>query len=467
MTPSRTARWTAGWLLAAVWALSFPLFSALAPHRLWGWCAAAGYLAAAAATALGRRREALGAALLGAVAVPLLYLVLTGQGQSEVGVIERSGRLLLDTGKTYVDHPAGVGEYTPYLPAMSLLGVPRALLDGAFGGGGGGAVRLLGDARIWCAAVLCGGMWAGRRLLGAAPSPLLPLLVASPVVALPLAVSGVDLPLAGLCCLALAAAASGRPGPAGAALGAACALKWTALPAVAVAAALLGSRSGARAAVRCAVAAGAVTAALVLPGALLQPAELWRQVFAFPTGRAEVATPAGSPLPGHLLAGLGPWGWYLTVALLALGGLGVALSLWVRPPRTVVAAADRLALGLTLAFLLAPAGRFGYLALPALLVVWARSAAPARGVPSRVVARSGAPGQGAVAPSYRSTFRPTASWSGPSRSASRWRSAVRPSDHCPSPTTATRPTPLKDCTRPAPGPGTARPAPGDGTGTPT
>ncbi|MEW1640115.1 glycosyltransferase 87 family protein [Streptomyces sp. NPDC093801] len=388
MTPSRTARWTAGWLLAAAWALSFPLFSTLAPHRLWGWCAGAGYLAAAAATALGRRRAALGAALLGAVAVPLLFLVLTGQGQSEVGVIERSGRLLLDTGKTYVDHPAGVGEYTPYLPAASLLGLPRALLEGGSGGGGEWAVRLLGDARLWCAAVLFAGLRAGRRLLGAGPSPLLPLLVASPVVALPLAVSGVDLPLAGLCCLALAAAASGRPGLAGAALGAACALKWTALPAVAVAAALLGSRSGARAAVRCAVVAGAVTAALVLPGAVLQPAELWRQVFAFPTGRAPVPTPAGSPLPGHLLAELGPWGWYLTVALLVAAGLAVALSLRVRPPRTLVAAADRLALGLTLAFVLAPAGRFGYLALPVLLVVWARSAAPAGPVPSRVVARS-------------------------------------------------------------------------------
>lgn len=41
----------------------------------------------------------------------------------------------------------------------------------------------------------------------------------------------------------------------------------------------------------------------------------------------------------------------------------------------MVAAADRLALGLTLAFLLAPAGRFGYLALPVLLSVWARSVA--------------------------------------------------------------------------------------------
>ncbi|MGW6942272.1 glycosyltransferase 87 family protein [Streptomyces xanthophaeus] len=375
MTPSRTVHRTVGWLLAAAWALSFPLFSTLAPHRLWGWCAAAGYLAAAAATLLGRRREALVAALLGAVAVPLLWLVLTGRGQSEVTVIERAGRLLLQSGRLYVDGPERVEEYTPYLPGTALLGLPRALLGGGGAGGDGWVVRLLGDARIWCAATLFGCLWAARRVLGSTRPALPAALVASPVVALPLAVSGVDLPLAGLCCLALAAAAAGRPAVAGAALAGACALKWTALPAVAVAVALLAACRGGRAAVRCALVTLAGTALLVLPGAVLQPAELWRQVFAFPTGRAEVPTPASSPLPGRLLAGLGDWGWYLTVGLLLGGALVVALSLAVRPPRTLVAAADRLALGLTLAFLLAPAGRFGYLALPVLLALWARSAA--------------------------------------------------------------------------------------------
>ncbi|MER6444570.1 hypothetical protein [Streptomyces venezuelae] len=409
MTPSPTARWTTGWLLAAAWALSFPLFSSLAPHRLWGWCAAAGYLAAATATALGRRRAALAAALLGAVAVPLLWLVLTGQGQSEVTVVERSGRLLLESGRLYVDRPAHVEEYTPYLPGMALLGIPRALLGGD-GDGAGWAARLLGDARIWCAAVLFGCLWAARRLLhggttvrgpgcgpgrgpgvgtGRGPGGLLPVLVASPVVALPLAVSGVDLPLAGLCCLALAAAAAGRPVLTGAALAGACALKWTALPAVAVAVALLAVCRGGWPAVRCALVAAGGTALVVLPAVLLQPAEVGRQVFAFPTGRAAVPTPASSPLPGRLLAELGPWGWYLTVGLLLAGGLAVAGSLLARPPRTVAAAADRLALGLTLAFLLAPAGRFGYLALPVLLSVWARSVT-VPGV-SRVVTGSGRP----------------------------------------------------------------------------
>ncbi|WP_330299522.1 glycosyltransferase 87 family protein [Streptomyces sp. NBC_00503] len=359
--PSRASWRTAGPLLAAAWALSFPLFSSLGPHRLWGWCAAAGYLTAAA-LAVRRPRAAAAAALTGAIAVPLLWLVLSGQGQSEVLVIERSGRLLLESGRLYVDHPAGVEEYTPYLPGMAVFGIPHALLGGP-----------LGDARLWCAAALFAGMWAGRRLLGGAASGRLSLLVASPVVALPLVVSGVDLPLTGLLCLALAAAGAGRPVLAGAVLAGACALKWTALPAVAVAVALLAVRRGRGAAVRCALVAVLGSAALILPGVLLQPAELWRQVFAFPMGRAEVATPAGSPLPGHLLAELGPWGWYMAVALLVAGGLAVAVSLVVRPPGTVVAAADRLAIGLALAFALAPAARFGYLALPVLLCLWARS----------------------------------------------------------------------------------------------
>ncbi|MER5933497.1 hypothetical protein [Streptomyces sp. NPDC002054] len=382
MTISRTSWWAAGWLLMAAWALSFPLLSTLEPHRLWGWCAATGYLAAAGACALRRPRTALALAMAGAVAVPLLWLVLTGQGQSEVAVIERSGRLLLETGSPYVNGPAGVRDYTPYLPGMALLGVPRALL-----GDEGWMLRLLGDARIWCAAVLFGGMWGGRRLLGVR-GVVFSALVASPVIALPLAVSGVDLPLAGLCCLALGAAAAGRPVLAGAVLAALCSLKWTAWPAVPVAVVLVACLWGRRAAVRCGALSVAGAAVLVLPAALLQPTELVRQVVAFPTGRAAVPTPASSPLPGRLLTELAPWGWYVTVGLLLVGGLAVALSLVLRPPRTLVAAADRLALGLTLAFLLAPAGRFGYLALPVLLVLWARTTAPAP-VASRIVAGAG------------------------------------------------------------------------------
>ncbi|MFE2721763.1 hypothetical protein [Kitasatospora sp. NPDC059327] len=354
-------------MFAAGWAAAFPLVSALGPHRGWGLVAATGYLAAAVAVlALPWRRArswSVAVALAGALLAPLLWLVLTGQGQSEVAVIERSGELLLRHGTPYLAEPRTVPEYTPYLPGMALFGLPRAVL-----GAQGWPARLLGDARLWCAAVFLGSLLAtGRR-----HRPGLAALTASPLVALPLCVSGVDLPMTGLCCLALALAARGRAGGAGAVLAAACALKWTAWPAVAVVAALLAVTAGRQAALRGTAVAVAGTAVLVLPGALRSPGPMVRQVFAFPTGRGALPTPAGSPLPGRLLADLGPAGWYTAVALLLLGGLAVAASLVLRPPRDAVGAADRLAVGLCLAFLLAPAGRFGYLALPLVLTLWAR-----------------------------------------------------------------------------------------------
>ncbi|MEW2528276.1 glycosyltransferase 87 family protein [Streptomyces sp. NPDC047071] len=382
----RRAVWVAGWLAAAAWALAFPLLSTLATHRAWGFSAAAGYAGAAlAAWWLPRPRAralALGSAGAGAVVVPLALFLLTGHGQSEVGVIERSGVLLVHQASPYLTDPRTVGEYTPYLPGMALFGLPRALCGDATL-----PLRVLGDARLWCAGVFLLCLRAGVACLRTGPRlPASPdtyrtgltALLASPVVALPLCVSGVDLPLAGLCCLGLALAARDRPGAAGLALAAACALKWTAWPAVAVAAALLGNVTGTRAALRCAGTAIAGALAVTLPSALLAPGPLVRQVLAFPAGRGDVPTPAASPLPGRLLADLGPLGWYAAVVLLLCGGAAVAATLVLRPPATVVAAADRLAAGLCTAFLLAPAGRFGYLALPVLLVVWPRLAVGGR-----------------------------------------------------------------------------------------
>ncbi|MFD5025606.1 glycosyltransferase 87 family protein [Streptomyces sp. NPDC058373] len=370
--------------MAAVWAAAFPLVSALGPHRVWGTSACVGYLCAAVAVLSWRSRGrvlSVGIAGFGAVLAPLTVLVLSGGAQSEVGVVERAGLLTASQGTPYLADPQAVVEVTPYLPGMALFGLPGALTAG-----GWEPLRFLGDARLWCAAAFLGCLWAAGRVLGGRGAGQLvgAALIVSPVVALPLAVSGVDLPLIGLLCLALAAAARRRPVAAGLALALACSLKWTAWPAVAVVAALLAHRAGAGAAVRATGVAVAGTVLAVLPSALLSPGPLVEQVFAFPTGRGEWETPAASPLPGRLLADLGPFGWYAAVALLAAGGAAVAASLWVRPPHGLVPAADRLAVGLCTAFLLAPAGRFGYLALPVLLSVWARLAeAPSRAAPAR------------------------------------------------------------------------------------
>ncbi|MFI5527275.1 hypothetical protein ACIA8O_01840 [Kitasatospora sp. NPDC051853] len=388
---------SAWWLAAAAFAVALAVFSGLTLHRVWGCCAAVGYLAAA--TLAGRTRSGVaapGAALAGAVLVPLAVLLTSGRAQSEVGVIARSAATLLRTGTPYLPDPQVVDDYNPYLPGTALLGLPARLF-----GDGWWAARAAGDPRLWCAGVLLLCLVGARAVLrrGGPPHPGVPgraiaYLVASPAVALPLCVSGVDLPLTGLLILALALAARRRPVATGLALAAACSLKWTALPAVAVAAALLtagqgegggvrgpagpGPGPGRRAAVRCLGAWVAGTSALVLPALSAAPGPLVEQVLLFPTGRGAVPTPAASPLPGRLMAGLGPAGQCAAALLLLCAAVAVAASLVAHPPRTLPAATDRLALGLTAAFLLAPAGRYGYLALPLLLAAWGRLAAPAR-----------------------------------------------------------------------------------------
>ncbi|MFD8598656.1 glycosyltransferase 87 family protein [Kitasatospora sp. NPDC059646] len=369
-----------GWLVAAGWAEAFPLVSDLANQVAWGRFAAPAYLLAAVLTvALPRglaARAATSAAVLGAVLLPLGVLALTGRHQSEVTVVERSAALLLHTGSPYLPHPAHVVDYNPYLPAMSLFGLPRVVLGEAWP-----AARLLGDARPWFAAAFLACLVAGWRLLRPGPrwAPALPLavLTGSPLIAQALAVGGVDLPLIGVCCLAMALAERGHPLRTGLVLAVACALKWTAWPALPVALFLLHRRHGPARALRAAGPALAVGGAVIGPFVVLHPRELYEQVVRFPLGLTALHTPAGSPLPGKVLAGLGPSGHTVSLTLLCAGALAVALWLPAHPPATAVAACDLLAAGLTVAFALAPAGRFGYLALPAVLVLWPRLAAAA------------------------------------------------------------------------------------------
>ncbi|MFB6890680.1 glycosyltransferase 87 family protein [Kitasatospora sp. NPDC056327] len=367
-----------GCLVAAGWAAGFPLVSDLPNQRLWGTLAAPAYLLAGLLCLVLPRRAAAragaAAGLLGAVLVPLVVLVLQGRHQSEVMVVERSARLLFTTGSPYLPHPETVTDFNPYLPAMSLFGVPHALL-----GDGNAFVRLAGDARIWFAAAFVVCLLVSWRLLRPTRdrAPLLPLavLTASPLVALALVGGGVDLPLIGLCCLAMALAERDRTIAAGLVLALAGTLKWTVWPALPVAVLLLWRLYGRRPAARAGLTALGAASAVVVPYALARAEELREQVVRFPLGLTAIQTPAGSPLPGKVLAGFGPTGHTASLVLLTVGGLGVTVWLLARPPVSAIAAADLLAGGLAIAFMLAPAGRFGYLALPAVLVIWPRLAA--------------------------------------------------------------------------------------------
>jgi hypothetical protein len=392
--------------------------STQSPHRLWGACAAAGYGCAALVSLarVRRRRElALIAVVAGGLLVPLCWLAAAGRGMPEVGVVAHSAQLLVQHGRPYQSAGvlgADVYGYNPYLPGMTLFGLPQAL----FGRG------VATDPRVWDALAFVAAFAAALRIAGGAGGAgdawgawgtgslrRTAVLAASPLIAFPLAVSGNDLPVLGLTCLGLALTirpdlrrppsttppdlrrplsttppdlrrppSITRPTPfrlpspawAGIALGAAAALKATAWPALLIVGVLFLARDGRGAAARFATAAGAVLAVVVGPFLVVQPADLAVNTIGFPLGLTRAHSPAASPLPGHLLAATGPAGHLAVIALLAAAAVGLGVLLVVRPPRNAVTAAGYLALALTMLFLLAPATRWGYFIYPASIGCW-------------------------------------------------------------------------------------------------
>jgi phosphatidylinositol alpha-1,6-mannosyltransferase len=160
---------------------------------------------------------------------------------------------------------------------------------------------------------------------------------------------------------------------AGLAIGFACAMKFTAWPALAVLAALFAARDGMRVAGRFVAASILTTAVLIAataPGLLGKPAGLLQNVVLYPLGMTKHKTPAASPLPGHLLASIGEAGHLAAIGLLITAALVIAGSLVVRPPADVPAATRRLAIALAVMFILAPATRFGYFSYPVALLGW-------------------------------------------------------------------------------------------------
>jgi hypothetical protein len=153
------------------------------------------------------------------------------------------------------------------------------------------------------------------------------------------------------------------------ALGLACALKATAWPALPILVTLIAATDSRRIAARFALTTAATTVALVTVTApLATPGALIQNTVLFPLGLTRDQTQADSPLPGHLLAATGPAGHWAAIGLTGAAALALAVSLLVRPPAEVQAAAGRLALAFVLLFALAPASRWGYFDYPAALL---------------------------------------------------------------------------------------------------
>jgi len=123
-----------------------------------------------------------------------------------------------------------------------------------------------------------------------------------------------------------------------------------------------------------AVAAGIVGVMIpaVLPTAAENLSAFIENVVRFPLGLAGVQSPAASPLVGHLVVSLFP-GIHraFTVTVAAVGVLALAYVLVRRRPTTPAALSRLMAWVMTVAILLAPATRVGYLLYPVDLFVWA------------------------------------------------------------------------------------------------
>ncbi len=162
-------------------------------------------------------------------------------------------------------------------------------------------------------------------------------------------------------------------------------MKITAWPALPVIAVMISARDGRQAACRF-VATTAVTAvaaiAVAAPAALARPAEFAQNTVLFPLGLTRQATPAASPLPGHLLAATGTAGHWAAIGLLLAAGLVVAVRLIMRRPASARAAAWWLAAGLSVMFVLTPATRWGYFAYPLGLLGWLGLTRRERAVPA-------------------------------------------------------------------------------------
>jgi hypothetical protein len=376
-------RWLAGLFgVFGVFAALVAIFSTDNVHQLWGAIAACGYGLAMIAVLAWKERgadAALVLALCGGLLVPLAWMAANALEQPEVTVVATSAVSLIHHGTPYADVPTLAGTtnpnmYNPYLPVMALFGMPRAI----FGSG------LLTDPRVWFGVVFLIVFWLALRHGGARdPWRWAVFVAASPVIAFELAVGGTDVPMVAFLCLGFAILWERKPVLAGLALGLAAAMKATAWPALLVAIALLAVRDGRRAVGAFTLTAVAVVAVLAGPIAVLHPGALVENTIKFPLGLAHVTSQASSPLPGHDIAATGHFGHAFVVALLVLAGLAVAVSLVVRPPRSVPRAVLLLAGAMTLMFVLAPSTRFGYLIYPATLAIWLLAVVAGRALPNK------------------------------------------------------------------------------------
>jgi len=281
-------------------------------------------------------------------------------GKDPYQVIDRNGHVLV-----HVNGQPTYELYYPYLPGMVLFGLSSSLDKHP---------SRLTDARIQFLAFTAIVAVLALAFVRGADEPrrrVLQLLTVLPAAALPLATGGDDMPVVALMLLALVALQRRRPLLAGLAMGAASSLKFTAWPLAVFAAWVVFDRRPSKATLWYVAGVVAVTGVIVLPVALANPAAFIDNVVRFPLGLSGIASPAASPLPGHLLVSAFPrWHRVYVYVLVLGGGALLALRLFKAPPRDAASVAIFTGWVMLIAIVLAPATRVGYLLYPVDLFAW-------------------------------------------------------------------------------------------------
>ena len=291
--------------------------------------------------------------------------------QSEVIIVEEAAEATLQGDDPYAAEyrdgplsarPEATQVHFPYLPAMLVFGMPRALAGHA----------PWTDARMWFTVVslLAAGIvllrtWTG----GAARIRIFQVLFALPTGALLLATGGVDIPVIAMLLVTAVLARDERPVAAGLAGGLALAAKQTSILVLPFLLLALPPGLPRR---RFVLATGGVAAAIVVPFILWDVGAFVEDAILFPLNLGEGTSAAAAPTVGSLVLDLFPsYRTAVTVFLVAVV-VGVAGFLLLRDRTPSMGQACARAAGAFFtAVALAPAARAGYLVYPANLLVWA------------------------------------------------------------------------------------------------
>lgn len=388
--------------LAALFSLGTGLYSTANAQWHWGFLSLGPYALAAVLALVGARvalnhegtwRAALvGLVMLGAVVVPLAMEVhwrteqpTRGFAQPEVLVIERAANDLIKDGTPYpsywrnghmvnaVPHLATYESFFPYFPLMSVFGLPHAESRTS---------SPLSDARVIMTIMTMLTSAAALALLRATRRQKIRIaqfLLVLPTGALFLATGGDDMPILALSLLGVAALQRRAHNVAGISLGIAAAMKLTAWPLALGALLVARDRRDAPAWRGVAAWMVAILGVTILPFAVSSPFAFMSNVVAFPMGLAHVASPAASPLPGHLLTDVwAPVGHLLTPLTLLVGGYLTTRYARRHWPLDLSQLLAIMAAFSTALIFMASATRVGYLIYPLNFMLWSRVCAPVR-----------------------------------------------------------------------------------------